>query len=288
MTKDYLFITASVLLLALGFAATKAYQKENGSDLVGGLKYNAILGAVTAALFFIGNGFRCEFHSFSVMMAVATSTLTVSYTLVGFKIMEQGSMAFYMIFLMTGGMIMPYLWGLIFLEEPLSLLRTVGLIALVVSTVISNQGSGKANTKQIFMCVAVFILNGFTSVVSKEHQISASSVPAIDFLILDSLAKMVICTVLYLLLKKKQTNPRKKESLKGFLFIPVVAATGGGSYLLQLIGAEHLPATVLYPMVTGGTIIFTAVAGRVFFKEKISKKMALAILICVIGTCMFL
>ena len=83
---------------------------------------------------------------------------------------------------------------------------------------------------------------------------------------------MVICTVLYLLLKKKQTNPRKKESLKGFLFIPVVAATGGGSYLLQLIGAEHLPATVLYPMVTGGTIIFTAVAGRVFFKEKISKK----------------
>lgn len=287
MTKDYLFITASVLLLAMNFAATKAYQNKSGSGLSENIKFNALLGAITAVLFFAGNGFDCAISPFSVAMATAVAILTAAYTLVGFKIMEQGSMALYMIFLMTGGMMVPYLWGLIRLDEPLSLLRTIGLIAIAVAVIIANGGNGKTNARQIMLCAAVFVLNGFTSVVSKEHQIGAAAVPAMDFLILNSAVKAVICTVLYLLMKKNKSGYRKEEKL-GNLFIFAAAATGGDSYLLQLIGAENLPATVLYPMVTGGTIIFTAVAGRVFFKEKISKRMALAILVCVIGTCMFL
>lgn len=287
MTKDYLFITASVLLLALNFSATKAYQNKSGSGLSENIKFNALLGAITAVLFFAGNGFDCAISPFSVVMATAVAILTAAYTLVGFKIMEQGSMALYMIFLMTGGMMVPYLWGLIRLDEPLSLLRTIGLIAIAVAVIIANRGNGKTNARQIMLCAAVFVLNGFTSVVSKEHQIGAAAVPAMDFLILNSAVKAVICTVLYLLMKKKKSGYRKEEK-PGNLFIFAAAATGGGSYLLQLIGAEHLPATVLYPMVTGGTIIFTAVAGRVFFKEKISKKMAFAIVLCLVGTCMFL
>lgn len=220
-------------------------------------------------------------------MAAAVALFCALYTVIGFKVMEKGQMALYTIFLMTGGMSVPYIWGLMFLNEPFSVLRTVGLVAIVVSIAVSNGRSGKTDAKQILMCIAIFILNGFTSVVSKEHQINSHAVSAVDFLILNSISKVVICTVLCLFIKKGE-NEKRKLPVSAVLMIFAAAILGGVSYLFQLIGAKNLPATVLYPIITGGSIILTAAAGRLFFKEKPSKHMIFGITLCFIGTCMFL
>ena len=66
------------------------------------------------------------------------------------------------------------------------------------------------------------------------------------------------------------------------------AVIGGVSYTLQLIGAKELPATVLYPIVTGGSIVLSALSGRVFFKEKLSGYQLASIVLCLIGTLLFL
>jgi len=47
------------------------------------------------------------------------------------------------------------------------------------------------------------------------------------------------------------------------------AAIGGMSYI-KLYGAKSLPATVLYPLITGGRIVFSALTGAAVFKEKLS------------------
>ena len=77
----------------------------------------------------------------------------------------------------------------------------------------------------------------------------------------------------------------KKSSLP---FIACSALVGGLSYLLQLIGAKELPATVLYPIVTGGSIIFSAFSGKIFFKETITRRQWISIGLCLIGTLFFL
>ena len=66
------------------------------------------------------------------------------------------------------------------------------------------------------------------------------------------------------------------------------AFLSGVSYSLQLIGAKELPATVLYPMITGGAIIFTALSARIFFKEKPTKAQIISIALCFVGTLLFL
>jgi multidrug transporter EmrE-like cation transporter len=58
--------------------------------------------------------------------------------------------------------------------------------------------------------------------------------------------------------------------------------------MLQLIGAAHLPATVLYPMITGGSMVFTAIAAWAAFGEKRSFYMILSIFLAMAGTLMFL
>ena len=63
---------------------------------------------------------------------------------------------------------------------------------------------------------------------------------------------------------------------------------GKECYFLQLIGAANLPASVLYPMVTGGSIIFSAIAGVIIFKEQLSRRQIISITLCFIGTLLFL
>lgn len=161
---DYLLLILADILLALNFAATKAYQKNSGTSLYTGLLFNAALGFFSALLFFAVNGFKCALTPFSVVMALLMGTLCVAYTCLGFLIMERDDITLYTVFLMTGGM----------------------------------------------------------------------------------------------------------------------------AYLFQLKGALSLPATVLYPFVTGGSIIFTALAGRIFFGEKPKKRTLTGIALCFLGTVLFL
>ena len=77
--------------------------------------------------------------------------------------------------------------------------------------------------------------------------------------------------------------------LKFLIFLIFLGAVANGiSYMLQLIGAVDLPATVLYPFMTGGTVVFTSLAGVLFFKDKLSKKLVASIPLCFIGTLLFL
>ena len=76
--------------------------------------------------------------------------------------------------------------------------------------------------------------------------------------------------------------------IEGIYIFLGCALVGGISYLLQLIGAQNLPATILYPFITGGCIIVTALAGWLLYHEKLSKQTILGIALCFAGTCMFL
>ena len=66
------------------------------------------------------------------------------------------------------------------------------------------------------------------------------------------------------------------------------ALVSGLSYFFQLVGAENLPATVLYPFVTGGSIAFTTLAGWLIFREKPSARLWFSVALCVAGTFLFL
>ena len=94
---------------------------------------------------------------------------------------------------------------------------------------------------------------------------------------------MLACTVLGITIERLAYKPLRQATSLAVLITAI-----GISYLLQLTGAAELPATVLYPMVTGGSIIFSALSGRVFFKEKLSVYQLVSIGLCFVGTLLFL
>ena len=151
----------------------------------------------------------------------------------------------------------------------------------------------KTTKSQLLLCIAVFILNGMVSIISKYHQINITyeAVDSAGFVMYSGLAKCLLSTILLLFYKGEDAKFKQKFSFKkriGFYITVFSALIGGVSYLLQLIGAKDLPATVLYPLVTGGNIIFSSIAGKVFFKEKFNKLQIISIILCFVGTFLFL
>ncbi|MBO5294849.1 MAG: DMT family transporter [Clostridia bacterium] len=292
--KDYLLLLLAALLLACDFAMNKLYQKQAGTSLRAGFGFNAVVGILTAVLCFCINGFTFHFSWYSLIMATAMAVLLIAYILLGFRILKAGSMALYTLFLMTGGMTVPYVWGLLFLDEPFSVWRTLGLLLIIFAVALSNLGGGKTNFRQLVLCLAIFLLNGMTSVVSKLHQIETAqdTVNAMEFVLLVGLLKFVLAGAGYLIFTWKDRKTQA-EAPRGSvkLLLPVFvgsALAGGLAYALQLMGAANLPATVLYPFVTGGSMVFSTLVGILFFREKPSKALILGVALCFVGTLLFL
>ena len=288
----YVLIIIADLLLAVTFVFQKRYQNLSGTSMKAGLVYNSIVGFFSALMFLYINRFDIKVTGFSLLMAAIFAAVIIIYIFIGFKLMEKGCMSLYTLFLMAGGMTVPYIWGVLFLDEDLTLLRTLGLIAIIAAICISNFGAKKTDKKIIFMCIAVFLLNGVSSVISKMHQINPVSqiVTSPDFAFLVMTIKSAACAGILLINRKRfSADSRNGVSVKTILLIALFAGIADGiSYMLQLIGATQLPASVLYPMVTGGSVIITSLAAVVVFKEKLSARQRAGIAICFVGTLLFL
>ncbi len=286
---DYLILLIAVLFQAVTFVYQKKYQNKAGTTLLSGLVFNAVMGFATVWIFWIIGGFKLEFSAYSLIMATAMATLAICYNIISFRILKDGNMALYTLFLMTGGMLVPYVWGVVFLDEPLTVIRSIGVLFIIAAVIFSNTGAKKPDKIQLLLCITVFILNGFVSVVSKLHQIDTvhNAVSATGFVIFTGLVKCIVSAAAIPIVKKRTGGelPKIKPVL---YFIIISAVVSGLSYMLQLVGAENLPATVLYPIVTGGTIIFTSIAGMLAFRERPSVQQWIGIAACFTGICMFL
>jgi multidrug transporter EmrE-like cation transporter len=262
-------------------------------------------------LSFIFYGRLPEFSAFSFTMSISLAVVGTLSSLVGILIMKHGKVSVYSVFMMLGGMILPYFYGLYFLDENISAARIIGLLILICAlpcSVISPEKSAKKNKPLNFfyiLCICIFFLNGATSIISKTHSINISAVPAANFIVYANLWTVIINSTAYFILSRrlkknktqevniqniqnKNIQKMKKNKFHAVLTASVFAAIAGLGFLFQLVTAKTIPAVVLYPFVTGGTIVLSSVGAVLFFKEKISKLAIAGIIMSLCGTLLFI
>ena len=285
---NYLLVMIATVLLTFDFALQKKYQTIEGTDLIAGLKFNAVNGLLTAVIFFALSGFKIEFSLFSVILAFGMALFGMTYSILSFQILKSSGMAIYSIFLMSGGMLLPYLFGVLFLDEPLTVWRIVGVVLILAAVLLTNRARLERSVTFVLLCVAVFVLNGFVSILSKCHQIHTvyETVDSMAFVMYSGLGKFFFSAVA-LACRRGGRKPAFAAKSTPWLVLGS-ALIGGVSYAFQLIGAKALPATVLYPLVTGGCIVFSALAEKLYFKAKLSPFQWASIALCFLGTVFFL
>lgn len=292
---DYLALAFGSLLLALDFSLNKVYQRLYGTGPKAAFGFNALLGLFMALIFWVGNGFVFRCTPFSLMMAGLMSTLVMLYNILGFRLLRSGTMAMYTLFLMTGGMTLPYVFGLLFLDEPFRWARLAGLLVMLGGVFLSGERGARLNRRQLLLCLAVFVLNGCVSITSKLHQINThyAMVSTVEFIQLQGLFKAGLAGALFLFfwLRERSHRPPSAASVACWKAPGLAAASAGLSglfSLLQLTVAVTLPASVLYPFNTGLTILLSALAGVLLFHEKLSARLIWSMALCFVGTLLFL
>ena len=293
---DYLMAIGSVALIALSFIIQKIYQKSTDSSAKSSSAYSLLSAALSLLFLVIMNGLTIELTPYSVINASLRAISGLAYTVIGFKIMKEGSVAYYMLFLMSGGMLLPAIYGWLFLREPILPLHLIGVAVILFALVLSNVGEERPKPRVIIMCVSVFVLNGFVSIFSKLHQVCTDFpiVSTTAYAALGTLASLI--TSLGLLVfssiknREKDNNTLQKQrfNYKALLLIPIASVIGVVSSLLQLECAKTLPASMLYPIITGGTVGLTGLFAALFFKEKLSKRGFFGVILCILGTIFFI
>ncbi len=299
--KEYIFICIAVILMSFQLVFSKLYQsKANCKNAA--LVFPLITGVVAFILFFIISGFKIYYSSFSILMAFCGALITTVFSLIGLKAVKEISVSIYSAFTMLGALIIPFIYGVLILREPLSPLMIVGVVVLVVALVINAIEKGeqsKGYVKGIIYCLIVFTLNGVFGVLSKIHQINENAVDTSVFLQWITLFQALFSLII-LIIKIVIDNKNNKEidadspkfNVKS-LVKPVLIGAGysafwGIGFYFQLIALKKLAVSIANPIVTGAVIVLSSVISSIIFKNKIKLKQICAYAIMVIGIVLFI
>ena len=302
---SYIFLCFAVLCFAAQFAFNKVYEGSIKQTTATALVLPLVIGIIGVIQCAIMCGFSITLSPISLILAFAMALAFIPCYVLGIKVLNLGSLAIYSMFMMLGGMLVPYFYGIIFLNEGLTEAKGIGCILLtafiVMQAIIQNESmaKNKSGTKKeritfLALCIAIFFLNGMTGVIAKIHEISAGAVSEANFTFLYSLVTALVSLVLLLFLPSgKEKGGKAKEIASAmakkplFSMIGLGIMTNTGNFLL-LKAAAKLPASVQFPFTSGGVILLSALVSALVFREKLVRKEWLAVLGASAATILFL
>ena len=302
----YILLLLSAFLFSSEFIFVKLFERKNGSSYTSALAFSlggSVIGLPILLLcFFFCNGYSFSglgVGGFTLGMTAALAFVSVAANIIGIKAVSIGSVAVYTLFMMLGGIIVPFVVGAAFLNETVKVWYIIatalltGALVLPVFDKSQNQSGQKEKFLLfIFLCCLLFMLNGANSTIGNLHQRKAGAgvediiTFTVVFLIWKYIFKIVYCAALFLIHREKGKYRLLigKSSLTmgtGFAVVHIAAT------LLQLYCAISVNASLMYPLVTGGTLVFTPILSRVIFKEKINLFVAAEMLVSVAATILF-
>lgn len=254
MSLYYGVITIATLMFSLQFLFNQQFEKQCGSGPRSTLVFFFGYSAAGLLVLLIINGFRFEFSSFSLIMAILTALNGLAYTVCSLKAFGKINLSLYSVFSMLGGMMLPFFFGIFFFDEKFTGGKLL-CIALVAASLLLTIRRGTKNSG-LWYYGGIFLLNGLAGVLSKIFEAAPfEKTSAAGYSVLSAMAAVFLSFILLPFVKgeKVRLNFRAAGTMLGYGVLNKV-----GNFLL-LIALAHLPASVQYPMVTGGTMIFSTI-----------------------------
>ncbi len=238
-------------------ASTK--RKTNGLMYINTLKVGASL------IFFLMISFyKMQFHVPTVLFASVYGFALFFSTLFGYMALMHGSMALTSL-IVSYSVIIPCIFGIMFLDEAVSFIRILGIILLLISMyLLKQQAENIKMSKQWFVYVVItFLCNGICSVIQKLHQTVYPSSYCNEFMIYSIAVTFILFLAISICKKEeKNTGVMKYAVLAGILM-------GVGNYL-TLVLSSKVDATVLFPIISVFSMLCNVIISKLYFKDKFS------------------
>ena len=127
----YALIVVAALALAINGLCSKVYQKNEGEGFYKTLIFATISSTIGMVVMLIISGFQVQFKTFSLIIALLQASMSIVYIFVGIKAMSVVNLSLYALFTNAGGMILPFLYGIIFGGEDITWTKVACIISVV-------------------------------------------------------------------------------------------------------------------------------------------------------------
>lgn len=274
----FLMIIAAAVMFSFQFVFNDGFRRETDSSWNSAIKFSLYSSVAGLIVLLVINRIHMEVSVFSIVTACVYSIVCVASSFASIKAFSYANLSVYSVFSMIGGMVLPFLYGLMCGEE-FKTVRLVCFILIALSVAMSTK-KGEHSKKATKYYMLVFVLNGLVGVISKFHQSYPNAcVDSGSFMILTKITAILFCFILLFMQKERSFSVNRKALIYSVLH-SVLNSVGN---LLLLIALLHLPASVQYPVVTGGVIVVSTLI-VVIRREKITKKEILAAAIAFVAT----
>lgn len=275
----YALLSVSVVLFGVQFLFNDKYEKEAGNNTASTFLFTFISSLSGLFSLLVINKFQIDATPFTLIMAFLTAANIIAYNFCSLKAIEHINLSLYSLFAMLGGMVLPFVTGIIFYDEPLTLGNTICLVLISIALALTVGKGNKKNKLATLYYAGVFVLNGMAGVLSKIYASgnydkcneAVYSIWAAFFGVLSAGIVLVI-------LRRKLP----KISKKAYLFGAGYGVINKFANYLLLIALAVLPASVQYPFVTGGVMIVSTIIS-LLCGQKPSKKELGAVALSFIG-----
>ena len=276
----YGIILLSVVMFGGCFVLNDEYRKMRGGSVKVSMQFSFVSSLAGLLVLLCVNGWKLEFTPFTLVMAIMAALNGFGFTFCSFKALGKINLSLYSLFSMLGGMVLPFLQGILFYEESITVAKIVCFVLICAALFLTVEKGEKKQGTIYYM--GIFVLNGMSGVLSKLFtEAPFEKTSAAGYSILSAVCSVVIAGTLLLTIFRSQ-----KETSKNTPASTAVSAANGiinrvANYLLVLALA-HVDASVQYPMVTGGVMIVSTLV-CFFGKNKPSRREVLSVIIAFIG-----
>lgn len=313
----YAMLIGASFLFGSQFMVTKAFEKNYGKTVRASLSFSLLYSLFAGVIFFIiklvSSGTVFNLNPFSLCMAFGLSLVNILSSAIGIKTLALGDIAVYSLFLMLGGMIVPFFAGIVFLKESVSVCNLIGVAIMIIALCLpvffgkksknageaQTDGDTKKKTSVFFyvLCVFLFILNGLSSTLSKFNSVREGAALGAEFTFYTYGIQFVISLAAFALTTAlgKSDKTQNEEKQPVILFRPVAIGCGaafgavnGTAFLMSSVAAEHVVAVAQYPLITGATILFSSLLAFLFYREKPTALQLVQIVISLAATILFM
>lgn len=277
-----MFITIIIIGVSMQGVLKKGYSQKVGG---GGVFTFSTVGSLCACLFFLVKALvrntlvlDLEILPFALLFAAAYISASVFNMLA----IQTGSLSLTSLFL-SYSLIIPTVYGLIFDgdEAGLTLFLGLGFLALSIALINTKKGETKITGKWVLFALLSFIGNGLCSTVQPEQTEIFSGKYDDSFMVIALVIVFLFNTVMMLTRERREAAKLLKQGLP--MMIGAGVFNGVVNMLTMAVTAAGVSKSLMFPLISAGGIVLTWVISLFFYKEKLTAKQNIGMVLGVIS-----
>lgn len=248
----YYPIIFAVIMFGVQFFCNDKYQSLCGSTVPSVMRFIAGSSFVGAIILFANNKFTLSATPFTLIMAFVTAVNAMIMIYCSTMALGRTNLSIYSLFSMLGGMTLPFIAGLVFFGEDMTLGKGICLVTVFLAMLMTvEQGRGLSGGG--IYCLGIFIFNGMSGVISTVYENSGfNKTPIEDYSVWSAVITVLLALLILLFIKG---DKKVKISATAYGLTAAYGALNKVGNFLLLVSLMHIDATVQYPMVTAGVMI---------------------------------